>query len=232
MPGPENPMDPSDIQFEGEPSDIPDITPPDPTVPAIYLTPGSPYTEVFVDVDKNLSVISGVPVMEGLSQPDFKIIAIPHKPHVFMVHELWLNQKSDGQKFLLNNVPIIFGHGHQTNEGWKFADGSSVVDTIEALDRHCDENNLPKVEWVASCNDALAGDESGVNIIEFDSWRPRIQVAGEPLDIPTGGRRFYKNGAVVMEFEAKRFENLPELLVHRQVKPEGAPQAVEQDDQT
>ena len=100
-------------------------------------------TDVLLDPDKNLWISLGVPVQDKKSS-DLKI-AIPDKPHVFMAHNLWVNDKKH-QNMLLVDVPIIFAHGYRDGEIWKFANGQPVVDTVNAYDEYARLNNLPAIE--------------------------------------------------------------------------------------
>jgi precorrin-6B methylase 2 len=225
MPGQENLLNPEDIQFTSKPTKLSEPLPPAPEMPANFLSPKSkPEDEVLVilDPEKNISITAGVP-LESEVGANFKVIAIPDSPHVFVVHELTFFQKSDESLQVINNVPIIFGHAIRTinsegKEDWRFVGGAGVVETIQALDKFCRENRLPKVEVVAACNAQHQDDESEVAFADFDHDRQLVQVIREKPNIPANQARLFPNGATRMRIEANSFVYLDELVLSHEVQ--------------
>jgi len=223
MPGPESPVHSDEVSLD-ETEIVVESLPPPPTIPPNYLSPGHEPEDgilVILNADRDIFVTSGVPTAK--SEADFKTIDVPNSPHVFMVQKLTLKQNDTGRVVTLQNVPVILGHAmraynREANlDEWRFVDGAGVIETIEALDKYCEERKLPKVEVIATCNDNHRDDDSGVALAGLSHGRGLVQVIGQGLKVPPALARLYPNGATKLWLEADSMVNLDELIEDRAV---------------
>ena len=64
-----------------------------------------------------------------------------------------------------------------------FIGGQSVVDTVEAYNVYAQKEQLPAVEFVASCNDDPLTDNTGIQIHEFGPNSAIAHAVGEVMHV-------------------------------------------------
>lgn len=133
------------------------------------------------------------------------------------MHDLWLKDK-DHENVLLNNVPVIFAHGHRVGNTWRFANGQSVVETVKAYDKFAEESHLPKLELVIACNPDNNPNPLGIKIKDFPTDRPVVQAVGEVITMRRHSSNITDEGKVSMDIETGEFWGLDDLIVSKQVK--------------
>lgn len=169
--------------------------------------------DVLVDPVKNIWVTEGIPV-EDLNVP-IPQIRFPDKPHVFKAHELRVNDRSH-KDFILHDVIVLAAHGYRENNLWKFVNGQSVSDTVEAYNLRAEREGTPKIEFVLSCNKDNTPDPLGIKIKDI-SERHIAQAIGEETHI--GLRDFSKWGRVSMSVSVDgEFWGLDDLVTFRRTE--------------
>lgn len=153
-------------------------------------------TDVLLDVDNNLWVSLGVPVKD-IGSSNLEIV-IPNEPHVFMAHNLWVNDINNENMFL-EDVPVIFAHGYRDGDTWKFANGQSIVETVNAYDEYARLNNMPPIECVISCNKDETDNPLGVKVKDISPNKVVAQSVGNYMTFYPGHEsEMSTDGRVIM----------------------------------
>lgn len=174
-----------------------------------------------LDLDSDLYIIPGVPVKNKLnSETSLTEMDIPDEPHVLVVNELHVTDKNH-RDLVLNQVPVMFAHGHRVDDEWRFANGQSVVETVRAWDTYAEINNLPQIEFVIACNEETEPDPLGIKIKDFDKDKVIAQAVGNRLSLGTA--KINSRGEIIMEvIESGNDEiwGLEELKVLKEIEIE------------
>jgi len=182
--------------------------------------PLSEYTEtketelVCLDLDKDLWVKFGVPVIDRSSaNPE---LDIPYEPHVFMAHDLWLTDKKN-ENLLIQNVPVIYAHGYRDDETWRFANGQPILDTVNAFDDYAKRNKLPNIEFVVACNRDNRPDPLGIQIKDFPSNKIIAQAVGEVIYLELG--KMTQDGKTSLSLKVDgEFWGLEDLKTYKRIE--------------
>lgn len=167
---------------------------------------------VFLNPERNVAVTLGVPVVET-DLSDFSIV-IPDEPHVFMVHHLWVTDRSH-QDLLLTDVPVVLAHGYRDGNMWRFYDGQSVSETVTEYDDYARLNNLPPLQFVISCNSG--SQEDGVYVGDLPGEKKIVQAVGENVSMHLGHEsEMSEEGRVTLTVGVKgAFMGLDGLIEHK-----------------
>lgn len=170
----------------------------------------------------------GIPFPRSLDAP-FMPKEIPHRPHVFIAHDLWLNDRTHND-ILLTDVPIIFAHGNRVNNEWRFADGQPVIQVVRDYEAFAVRNGYPSLEMIVSCNPDQKIQQwasEGIKFLDLkftDISHPVIQSVGDEIQAyfrenSTNSRRSTgSNEAGRINFRLRvpgEFANLEEVIAYK-----------------
>jgi len=168
-----------------------------------------------LDLSTGLYVVLGIPIKDAsVSEPR---IEIPNEPHVLVVDELHVTDKNHSD-LVLNNVSVMFAHGHRVGEEWRFGNGQPVVETVKAWGVYARINSLPEIEFVVACNKENGPNPLGIKIKDFEKGKVIAQTVGNNLSLGTS--KIDGDGRVILEVIESGNEEiwgLEELKVLKQI---------------
>lgn len=177
---------------------------------------------LIVDLDRNLWVFLGVPV-EVEQFLGHLTVTFPDHPHVFVAHDLYINDKKHTNVHL-KNVTVIIAHGCRDDNTWQFTNGQPVVGTVNAYNDYASINNLPRIELVMACNDRESlNDNTSIDVLmqDLDVTSVTTQVVGAPVYINQSKTIISDTGHVTLAiWTDENFWGLDELIEWRSIKRE------------
>lgn len=176
-----------------------------------YVETDNPKTHVMFCSEKGYWVRFGFPAnMIGQVDQEIMTRVLRGDPYAFVAHDLTLSDPKH-KPTRLKNVPVVFMHGYNDGQVWRFSNRWPVVDYVTELNKYLLAHDLPAVQLVAACNkvivkppttfsekikikmdtladaiDPLRKPINDITVQDFNNEDGVAQVAGELLDIWMG----------------------------------------------
>ena len=177
-------------------------------------------SEINLNAEKGIKVVESVPTKTdsmGITNPaGTEVIVVSNAPHIFTVDKLTAIDSAHPSGVTLENVKVMMAHGNRADNEWKFLNGNSVAETVDAYNEYAGKNGVSPVEFLVVCNQNPSSVSENLEVGEL-SYNPNIHIAhatGSKVHIDYAGKsRLDKDGKVYLQVSTDdKFFDLDKLV--------------------